>query len=711
MPKVLLGMSAVLFLSASVAFAAPDPADSVILESKTVAPQAGACQSAVLKVRVSITNKDSLANVTFPVLEQSLAGSAYAIISRPASCGARTLIQHVFNFLYPPGPGGGVRLPTRIASYSQYHSTPPDTFLFTGTLDDPFNDDGKVPPNPTRTPLLEIKFDSVVTSAPPGVGKFELDSGKIFSNTIAFVDLNGNTIRVNFVKSVITVGVPLEFNLISPANGALVLEQKPTLVWESLRDSMPIPATYTVYLGTNPSFSPADTSPPITDTMFQVAANLQFQTTYYWKVRAVSTNNDTVFSNETRNFKIDTPPTKPLDLYPSSGADISVNNYLVWLTGKDPDPGDLVTYQVQIDDNPNFSSPEVNQSGIDENTQPSPQAPLFLAADGNALAIQIKTFTDNDNLKDDSLYYWRVQTVDNHGSGSGYTSGTRNFYLNLADSSPRTPNAISPAGGIVLVNHRPAFVWHSTTDPDPEDTPSTLRYNVRLDADGEIILNYRFAFSTVPGETTSIILDSLAENGHWFWAVRGIDSKGARSAFSAIQNFYVNAVNEPPAAFSLLSPADDSFLVTRRPTLDWGDSPDPDPLDSASYVVAIDSFADFHTAFTSPPLFVSSYPVAAGVLKRGVEYFWKVTATDNHAASTTSNEVFRFRVLKLGDANKDGSLTPSDLVLILNFVYQGEPPIDPPELVDMDCDGLLTATDVVIALNVIFLGQSPPCDP
>ncbi|MGE5693263.1 MAG: hypothetical protein ACM3YF_05740, partial [Candidatus Zixiibacteriota bacterium] len=50
--------------------AQPDPRDSVILESKIVAPVAGT--GGVVRMRVWITNKDSLTFVTMPLIETSL---------------------------------------------------------------------------------------------------------------------------------------------------------------------------------------------------------------------------------------------------------------------------------------------------------------------------------------------------------------------------------------------------------------------------------------------------------------------------------------------------------------------------------------------------------------------------------------------------------------------------------------------------------------
>jgi hypothetical protein len=381
-------------------------------------------------------------------------------------------------------------------------------------------------------------------------------------------------------------------------------------------------------------------------------------------------------------------------------------DYLVWLEGSDPDLGDQITYQLQIDDNSNFSSPEVDESGIDENTLRS-AAKAF----PNALAIQLSHLTDN--LKDDSLYYWRVRSVDNHGGVSPYTSGQRNFYLNLADSSPRpVPGGFMPSGGIVLTTHKPDFSWFQSSDPDPEDPPSSLQYHLRLDTDGEITRDFQFTYTTPPGETTFVPLDSLAENGHWFWAVRTVDSKGARSIFSPMQDFYINAVNEPPSLFSLLSPGDSSFTVTKTPMLDWAEATDPDPFDAVTYEVVISPFANFDSAFTASGIPTSSYTVQAGALAvRGRLYYWKVRALDNASLNTESNKVFRFHLLKLGDANKDGLLTSADVVLLLGFVFTGEPLLDPPEVADLNCDGAFTSVDVVLALNAVFLNQPPPCDP
>jgi hypothetical protein len=174
--------------------ARPHPSDSIIVESKTVAPVAGPCGSAGLKVRVWMTNKDSLANVTVPLEQKSLSGGAYAALSRKADCKTRAT-GACFSYLGPEGS-----LASRLSNFKMYNGVSPDTVLFTATLGDPTSDEQKFPPSAKRRPLLDIQFDSVY-----GSGQFVLDSGRVLANTIQFVSLNGRMIPVNFTKGIITV--------------------------------------------------------------------------------------------------------------------------------------------------------------------------------------------------------------------------------------------------------------------------------------------------------------------------------------------------------------------------------------------------------------------------------------------------------------------------------------------------------------------------
>ncbi len=684
--------------------AQPDPRDSIILESKIVAPNLSGDPAFVMKVY--LTNKDTITYMVLSLRAQTISGNGYAVLDDDGAGGRDfpDIINAVNNTLdrstFFDAPG--------------YDEVSPDSFIAAGGFaPTPSNPRARSEsPNSVRDDVWEIRFKSTTSS----FGEVKFDTVTIGQPTgIAVIRWPGPTIvdvPINFVSSIIQVGLPLQLQLVAPPNGGVVPETRPTLIWNALRDTVAVPATYNAWLADNPSFTPSDSSPSLTDTTWQVPFDLLPQTDYYWKVRAVSDFNDTVFS-EVRGFRLAAPPTAPVDISPPSGSDMSMFDYLVWLESTDPDPGDQVTYHLQIDDNSNFSSPEVDQSGISENTLAREQIAANLRVMPNALAVPLNHLIDHDKLKDDSLYYWRVRAQDSYGASSVYTSGQRKFYLNLADSSPRpVPGGFIPSGGIVINIHQPNFSWFQASDPDPDDPPSSLLYHLRLDTDGEISDNFQFNYSTSLGETTLVSLDSLAENGHWFWAVRTVDSKGARSAFSAIQDFYIDALSEPPASFSLVSPVDSSFIVTKTPTLDWADAADADPFDVVTYEVAISPFENFDSAITVGGLPASSYSVQTGTLTvRGRQYYWKVQATDTDNLSTPSNQVYRFTLLKLGDANKDGQLTAADIVILLGFIFASNPLVDPPEVADLNCSGSYTTADIVIALNAVFLGLAPPCDP
>ncbi len=62
------------------------------------------------------------------------------------------------------------------------------------------------------------------------------------------------------------------------------------------------------------------------------------------------------------------------------------------------------------------------------------------------------------------------------------------------------------------------------------------------------------------------------------------------------------------------------------------------------------------------------------------------------------------------DMNTDGSLTPSDVVLMINCVFLGSGNCALC-FADVSCNGILTSSDVVIELNAVFLAEQVICSP
>ena len=62
-----------------------------------------------------------------------------------------------------------------------------------------------------------------------------------------------------------------------------------------------------------------------------------------------------------------------------------------------------------------------------------------------------------------------------------------------------------------------------------------------------------------------------------------------------------------------------------------------------------------------------------------------------------------------GDLNLDGVLTLADVVLMLNFTFNGDPFAAAPAAGDLNCDSKISPADTVIMLQMFFLSVSPPC--
>src|SRR5262245_61996934 len=84
MKIIIAGWIGLFLFSFATVQAAPDPLDSIILESKQVLPNLTGAPAGTpaFVLKVSITNKDSLAFLTLSLRESTVAGAAYALVNR-----------------------------------------------------------------------------------------------------------------------------------------------------------------------------------------------------------------------------------------------------------------------------------------------------------------------------------------------------------------------------------------------------------------------------------------------------------------------------------------------------------------------------------------------------------------------------------------------------------------------------------------------------
>jgi hypothetical protein len=194
--------------------------------------------------------------------------------------------------------------------------------------------------------------------------------------------------------------------LITPANDTKTNVNTVALDWSDVSD--PSGVSYQVQIDTDSNFSL-----PILMDIFELDASAYTTRalddgTYYWRVKAwdgAAPPNKGNWS-AVSSFTIDTAaPAAPALVSPKDGAKTRDNTpELEWSEVTDPSG---VTYVLQIADNSEFSSPELEVSGI-----------------------TVTSYTVIEKL-DDGTHYWRVKAVDGAGNSSPW-SETWSFKITKA---------------------------------------------------------------------------------------------------------------------------------------------------------------------------------------------------------------------------------------------------------------------------------------
>jgi hypothetical protein len=71
---------------------------------------------------------------------------------------------------------------------------------------------------------------------------------------------------------------------------------------------------------------------------------------------------------------------------------------------------------------------------------------------------------------------------------------------------------------------------------------------------------------------------------------------------------------------------------------------------------------------------------------------------------------FEVTAVLCGDANRDGQITVSDVIYLINYLFKGGPPPNPIIAGDANCDDKVNVSDVIYLLNYLFKsGPPPPC--
>jgi len=209
-------------------------------------------------------------------------------------------------------------------------------------------------------------------------------------------------------------------------------------------------------------------------------------------VEVIATDNAANTDTVTGGFEVDaTPPGVPTLVSPADNTNTNDNTPAFDWTDVIDTSG--VTYQLQVDNNADFSSPEIDVSGL---------AP--------------STFTSGVGLLD-SNYNWRVRAID----GAGNVGSFSTVFAFLVDTVvPGVPILIAPSDVALTNDNTPTFDWSDVIDPAPS---SGVLYDLDVDDNldflsPEIDVNDLILSTFTPGA-------SLAD-GTYNWRVKSKDNAG-----------------------------------------------------------------------------------------------------------------------------------------------------------------------------------------
>ncbi|MCC6962433.1 MAG: right-handed parallel beta-helix repeat-containing protein [candidate division Zixibacteria bacterium] len=303
----------------------------------------------------------------------------------------------------------------------------------------------------------------------------------------------------------------------------------------------------------------------------------------------------------------------------------------------------------------------------------------------------------------DGQTYWLRLRVSNSLGWSNWAELM--FRMN---SVPSIPQLVAPANGGIVTSPQPSLTIRRV--PDAEGDSLLLTFEVTNDSSFAFFV----PFTAQPGSdslTTVNVPFYLTEDQHYWWRVKASDYY-EESAYSAIWSFWLNGENIAPTHFDLLSPPDGltPALTTTMPNLQWTRSRDFDPFDSVRYELHIALYPNFSFATIIAGITDTTYQIGEP-LSWGTNYWWKVKATDVSTGVTWSNQVFSFRVMKIGDPDGNGQISISDAVFLINYIFAGGPAPVPLLSGDADCSGAISISDAVYLINYIFAAGPAPCEP
>lgn len=292
-------------------------------------------------------------------------------------------------------------------------------------------------------------------------------------------------------------------------------------------------------------------------------------------------------------------------------------------------------------------TPAIGQSGTYRITYTSTYNGLTTK---KSATITVTAFDDQDSDKDGLLDVWEIKYFgDLRRDGKGDYDG--DGITEKAEHDKGTDPTVSNLPGQMLIQRPPPGGIVTTLQPEmtvinsahPPATAMVYRYEIYADA----AMTDQVSVSGDVAEAVALTAwqpsAPLLENSRYYWRARAYD--GVTNSPWVYGNFFVNTQNDPPGAFNISYPADNTQVRTETPILEVTNSVDPDeePLNyQFTLYPATESAlaaAAANPIITSPLIPAGNNGTTAWAIATPLElgdYYWKVSAIDPAGAVVDS---------------------------------------------------------------------------
>lgn len=365
-----------------------------------------------------------------------------------------------------------------------------------------------------------------------------------------------------------------------PLTGTNDVPVNPTLTWEA----SPGATAYRVQVSTTSDFSTVlvDSTQPVAKGLSLTFGPIAPSTSLYWRVNAIGTTGASAFS-ATQNFTtIAVANSAPkLDEPAANATDVPLSTVLRWTAY-----AGATSYRVQVSTDTLFANPSAL---FTEN----------LSLSGNSMILT--------GLTASTKYFWRVSAR----LSTGVTAWAQRKFTTTAPAPTAAPNPLAPADGAIGVSRTSAsLTWTQVS--------GASGYQVQVSTTSNFSALYRDTLIS-GATTTALALPGLAENGVYYWRVRGRNAAGS-GPYSA-QRGFTTAVSAPVAPL-LTTPAQNATGVDVFTAFSWGSS-----AGALTYRLRVATDTSFNNRVLDTVLTTTSFALKQP-LSNVTTYHWRVIASN-----------------------------------------------------------------------------------